>query len=116
MTATPSMAPAASGAGYRTRRPGDSDWLLRLLAVIVPVLAIAFGAAGASAATTGVAETPVRASAAVVAVPVGPPEHIAAGQRLGEAGPRVVTAVATVLPKVTIGLGAGRREGTGRVG
>lgn len=49
----------------------------------------------ASAAPQGTAETRVRASAVAAEVPVGPPESVVAGQRLGEAGPRVVDVVAT---------------------
>jgi hypothetical protein len=70
-------------------------WVLPFLAALVAVLATILSAATASAATQSVAETRVRASAVVVEVPVGPPKHIGAGQRLGEAADRVVTAVAT---------------------
>lgn len=52
-------------------------------------------ATSTSASAAATAETRVRASAVVVEVPVGPPQSIAAGQPLGEAGPRVVTVVAT---------------------
>src|SRR5262245_47528732 len=70
-------------------------WLLPFLAAIVAVLATLLSSASASAATTGVAETRVRAPSVVVEVPVGPPEHIRAGQRLGEAAPQPGFVVAT---------------------
>lgn len=70
-------------------------WLLVFLAALVAVLATILSAATASAGTQGGAETRVRASSAVVEVPVGPPERVAAGQRLGKDVPRVVTTVAT---------------------
>lgn len=57
------------------------------LAAFVAVLATLLSTASASAAAQSTAETRVRASAVVVKVPVGPPEHIRAGQRLGEAAP-----------------------------
>jgi hypothetical protein len=79
----------------RTQQRTTQRWVLPFLAALVAVLATILSAATASAATTGVAETRVRASSVVVEVPVGPPEHIAAGQRLGEEPARVVTVVAT---------------------
>lgn len=81
----------------RTQQLSARRWVLVFLAALVTVLATILSAATASAATTGAAETRVRASSVVVEVPVGPPEHIAAGQRLGEAAPgvdAVVTGVA----------------------
>lgn len=79
----------------RTRQPTSWRWALPFLAALVAVLATLLSSASASAATTATAETRVRASSVVVDVLVGPPEHIAAGQRLGEAAGRVVTTVAT---------------------
>ncbi|MEZ5096454.1 MAG: hypothetical protein R2731_10235 [Nocardioides sp.] len=66
-----------------------------LVAVVTAILTVVFAAATASAATSAGAETRVRASNVAVDVLVGPPEHIAAGQRLGEAGPGPVFVVAT---------------------
>ena len=78
-----------------TQQRTTPRWALSFLAAIVAVLAVVFAAATASAATAAGSETRVRASGFVVEVPVGPPEHISAGQRLGEAADRVVTVVAT---------------------
>lgn len=78
------------------RQPSSRPrWALSFLAAIVAVLTIIGLAGTASAATTGTAETRVGASTEPAAVAVGPPEHITAGQRLGEAPDRVVTVVAT---------------------
>ncbi len=78
------------------RQPSSRPrWALSFLAAIVAVLTIIGLAATASAATTGTAETRVGASAVVVEPLVGPPEHITAGQRLGNDPARVVTTVAT---------------------
>ncbi len=80
----------------RTRQPTPWNRVLVFLAAIVAVATIVGLAATApSAFAAAGAETRVRASAEPVAVLVGPPQHIGAGQRLGEAGPRVVTVVAT---------------------
>lgn len=70
-------------------------WALIFVAALAAVLGTQLSSSTASAATAGVAETRVRASSAAVEVPVGPSEHISAGQRLGEAADRVVTTVAT---------------------
>ena len=84
-------------------------FLVSFLAALVAVLATLLSSASASAATQGTAETRVRASASVVEVPVGPPERIAAGQRLGNEPARAVVVLATgvaanagskLLPKV----------------
>lgn len=79
----------------RTEKANRGSWLPFFLAALVAVLATILSSATASAATQGVAETRVRASAAVVEVLVGQPEHIAAGQRLGNEPVQVITAVAT---------------------
>ena len=78
-----------------TRQRRTPRWVLSFLAAIVAVLAIIGLAATSSAATDGTAETRVRASSVVAEPLVGPPERIAAGQRLGEEPVRVVTVVAT---------------------
>ena len=70
-------------------------FLVSFLAALVAVLATLLSSASASAATQGTAETRVRASASVVEVPVGPPERIAAGQRLGNEPARAVVVLAT---------------------
>lgn len=86
-------------ATQQTTRP---RWVLGFLAALVAVLATILSAATASAATTAGTENRVRASDVPAAVLVGPPEHIAAGQRLGEAGPQVITAVATGVAAKTV--------------
>lgn len=69
---------------------------LTFLAALVAVLATVLSSASASAATTGTtAETRVLASAVAFEVPGGPPEHIGAGQRLGNGPPQAQAAVAT---------------------
>ena len=67
----------------RTQQTNPRRWVLLFLAALVAVLATILSAATASAATTGVAQTRVGASAVAVEILVGPPEHIRAGQRLG---------------------------------
>ena len=89
-----------------TQQRTTPRWALSFLAAIVAVLAVVFAAATASAATAAGSETRVRASGFVVEVPVGPPEHISAGQRLGEAAERVVTVVATGVAAEDVGLSA----------
>jgi hypothetical protein len=66
----------------------------RILVTLVLALAANLLGTAASACATGVAETRVGASASVVDVLVEPPQHIGAGQRLGEAvtGPDIVVA------------------------
>ncbi len=78
----------------RTQQAAGRRWVLPFLAAIVAVLATLLSSASASAATTATAETRVGASSLVADVLVGPPEHITAGQRLGEelAGPGIVVA------------------------
>ena len=77
------------------RQPSSRPrWVLPFLAALIAALAILVGnLSPASAAAT--AETRVGASSVVAEPLVGPPEHIAAGQRLGEAADRVVLTVAT---------------------
>jgi hypothetical protein len=79
----------------RTQPTNARRWVLVFLAALVAVLATILSSASASAATTGTAETRVRASSVVAEVPVGPPQRICAGQRLGEEPSRVVGVVAT---------------------
>ncbi|WP_162799156.1 hypothetical protein [Nocardioides sp. 616] len=79
----------------RARQVGLSWWVLVVFASFVAVLATILSSASASAETTAGAETRVGAFSVVVDVPVGPPERIAAGQRLGNEPVRVVTTVAT---------------------
>ncbi len=67
-------------------------WLV-LVAVVTAILAVVFADATASAATNARAETRVGAISHVGEVPVGPPEDIAAVQRLGEAAPQPVFVV-----------------------
>lgn len=69
--------------------------MLPFLTAIVAVVVTLLSCATASAATTAGAETRVGASGVVVEPAVGPPEHIIAGQRLGNDGQQVVTVVAT---------------------
>lgn len=77
-----------------TRETTSRRGVLPFLAALVAVLTIVGLAGSASAASSPVAETRVGASAAVVEVLVEPPQHIAAGQRLGKAvaGPDIVAA------------------------
>lgn len=70
-------------------------WVVPFLAAFVAVLATLLSSASASAATTAGAETRVRASSVVVEVPVGPPQSVSAGERLGNEPARVVGVVAT---------------------
>lgn len=79
----------------RTQQAARRRWVLPFLAALVAILATILSSASASAATTVGAETRVRASAVAVEVLVGPPQHIAAGQRLREAAPRAGYVVAT---------------------
>ncbi len=89
-----------------TQQTSSRRWVLPFLAALVAVLATILSSATASAATTATAETRIRASSAVVEVPVGPPERIAAGQRLGKQPADVVLVVATgVAAKTEAGLG-----------
>ncbi|GAB3851826.1 hypothetical protein GCM10028801_01950 [Nocardioides maradonensis] len=87
-----------------TRQRTTPRWALSFLAAIFAVLAVIGLAATASAATQAGAETRVGASDVPVTVAVGPPQHIAAGQRLGEAAPGVVTVVATGVAAETVPL------------
>ncbi len=70
-------------------------WMLPFLAALVAILATLVSSATASAATTGVAETRVRASNLAATVFVEPPQHETAGQQLGNNPPRAKTTVAT---------------------
>ena len=92
----------------RTQQTEMRRWLLPLLAGLVAALAaILVGNLSPASAAAG-AETRVGASAVVAEVLVGPPEHITAGQRLGNdvAGPDFV--VATV-----VAANAGREQPLG---
>lgn len=74
-------------------------WALPFLGslALVPILLLAtiLSSATASAAAQDMAEARVGASSVAAEAPVGPPEHITAGQRLGSDPLRVVTVVAT---------------------
>ncbi|MBW9210508.1 hypothetical protein KV100_12675 [Mumia sp. zg.B21] len=78
----------------RTQQTNPRRWVLVFLAAIVAVAATVLAIASASAATTGVAETRVGAHTQTVDVLVEPPQHITAGQQLGDnaAEPRIVVA------------------------
>jgi len=78
-----------------TQQTSSLRWALPFLAALVALLATLVSTASASAATTPGNETRVRAFAVVADVSVHPPEHIAAGQRLGNDPAGVATAVAT---------------------
>lgn len=69
--------------------------LLSLLVALLGAVAAVLTATTAAASAASFAETRVGASSVVVGVPVEPPQHEPAGQRLGNDGQRVVTAVAT---------------------
>lgn len=77
-----------------TQQTNSRRWLLPFLAALVAALAaILFGTTASASAAVG-AETRVGAFNVVGEVPVGPPENITAGQRLGNcvAGPDFVVA------------------------
>lgn len=78
--------------GLSAVRPISLDLVIAAVAAMVAAI-LAFTTSSASAAAT--AETRVRASAPVVEPLVGPPERIAAGQRLGSEPVGVVDVVAT---------------------
>ena len=85
-------------------------WLLGFLAAIVAVLAIVGLAATACATTTtATAETRVGAFNVDGEVVVGPPEHIPAGQRLGNNGsPAPIWWWLPVLPQTAAAESSGR--------
>lgn len=85
-----SMQPRLCWPGFVVR----SRWRL-LLAAVATALTVLLGLGTAYAQTAAVAETRVGASTATGQVAVGVHEHIAAGQRWGNAPPQAVTAVAT---------------------
>jgi hypothetical protein len=78
----------------RTQQTTSRRWVIVFLAALVAVLATILSSVTASAATTVVAETRVGAHNVVLDEFVGPPEHIRAGQRLGNdaAAPGIVVA------------------------
>lgn len=73
----------------------STRWALPFLAALIAALAAILLGTTASASAAGVAETRVGALNVAVEVSVVPPQHIAAGQRLGNDGQRVVVVVAT---------------------
>ncbi len=73
----------------------STRWVLPFLAALIAALAAILLGTTASASAAGVAETRVGAFNVVGEVLVGPPEHITAGQRLGEAAPQADFVVAT---------------------
>lgn len=78
-----------------TQQRNARRWVLPFLAALVAVVAIVGLAGSASADERGVSQTRVGASNLAVGVLVEPPEHIAAGQRLGNDVAEPETAVAT---------------------
>ena len=98
---TGSLTPAAASRwnteamDTRTQQAAGRRWMLPFLAAMVAALAAILVGYLTSASAAGVAETRVGASAVVVEPLVGPPERIAAGQRLGNEPAGVVDAVAT---------------------
>lgn len=78
-----------------TQPPEMRRWLLRYLAALVAALAAILGFTTASASAAGVAETRVGAFNVAGQLLVEPPQHVSAGQRLGEASPHTRFVVAT---------------------
>lgn len=103
-----------------TQQTNSRRWVLPFLAAVIAALAAILLGTTASAAAAETADTRVRASADPVAVLVGPPEHISAGQRLGNEPTGVVTVVATGVAAnaaakgdhIVLGLRANGLEGT----
>lgn len=79
----------------RTQQAARRRWVLPFLAALVAILATILSSASASAATTAGAETRVRAINVAGEVLVEPPQHITAGQRLGNDVPQAEIVVAT---------------------
>ena len=79
----------------RTQQAAGRRWVLPFLAALIAALAAILVGNLSPASAAATAETRVGASAVVVEAPAGPPEHISAGQRLGNEPSRVVTTVAT---------------------
>lgn len=73
---------------------GTRRALVFLAAVVAAVAAVVLGTVSSASAVV-TAETRVGASDVPAQVAVGPPEHVSAGQRLGEAADQVVLTVAT---------------------
>lgn len=67
----------------RTQQRSTPRWVLVFLAALVAALAAILSGTTASASAAVGAETRVGAISFVGEVPVGPPQHITAGQRLG---------------------------------
>ena len=78
-----------------SRARTSTRWVLPFLAALIAALAAILLGTTASASAAGVGQTRVGAFNVVGEVLVGPPEHIAAGQRLGEAAPQADFVVAT---------------------
>lgn len=78
-----------------SRARASTRWLLPFLAALFAALAAILGLTTASASAPVAAETRVGAFKFSVEPLDGPPERIAADQRLGEAVPQVIQAVAT---------------------
>jgi Restriction endonuclease fold toxin 7 len=97
----------------RTQPTNPRRWVLVFLAAFVAVLATSLSSATASAATQGVAETRVEAHNVAAEVLVEPPEHIAAGQRLGKdvAGPEIVVATGVAADSGMAGVRAAGQTG-----
>ena len=101
----------------RSQLRSTPRWGLPFLAALIAALAAILGFTTASASATGIAETRVGAISFVGEVPVGPPEHITAGQRLGnsvaEPGIVVATGVAAKSETAVIGKVADLEKGVG---
>ncbi len=86
----------------------STRWALPFLAALIAALAAILLGTTASASAAGVGQTRVGAFNVVGEVLVGPPEHITAGQRLGEAAPQADFVVATgVAANPAIGFAGG---------
>jgi len=78
-----------------TQQTTSRRWVLPFLAAMVAALAAILVGNLSPASAAATAETRVGASSVVVEVPVGPPKHIGAGQRLGKQPADFVLVVAT---------------------
>ncbi len=79
----------------RSQQTEMRRWVLPFLAALIAALAAILLGTTASASAAGVAETRVGAFNVAGEVLVEQPQHITAGQRLGEAAPQPVFVVAT---------------------
>jgi hypothetical protein len=88
----------------RTQQRSTPRWVLVFPAALIAALAAILSGTTASASAAGVAENRVGALNVAGEVLVGPPEHITAGQRLGNhvAGPDFVVATGVATNTVDI--------------